>query len=130
MRSGIGKHENLREYFSAIEEQYQKLVYYDIFEPFESVSNYPEVISGITLNLRDLQGYALKLGGKMLIPGNLEELSAYYGPFTDFDLIINRYPKGYGYQVIIASTKVSEEFAKDFIRILEENVHRILGGSA
>lgn len=128
MRSGFGKHESLREYFSAIEEQYQKLVYYDILEPFESVSEYPEVISGITFNLRDLQGVGLKLGEKMLFPGFLEEINGAYRPFTDFDLIINRYPKGYGYLVTIASAKVSEGFAKDFICSLDENVRRILKG--
>ena len=128
MRSGVGKHESLREYFGAIEEQYQKLVYYDVLEPFETVSRYPEIMSGITFNLRDLQGFVLKLGEKRLFSGFLEEINAAYRPFTDFDLIINRYPKGYGYLVTVSSTKVSEEFAKDFISSLNENVHMILGG--
>ena len=128
MRSGAGKHKNLREYFSAIEEQYQKLVYYDIRETFETVSEYPEIMSGITFNLRELQGLTLKLGEKRLISGFLEEISDAYRPFTDFELIISKYPKGYGYLVTVSSTKVSEEFAKSFIRSLDENVHRILEG--
>lgn len=128
MRSGVGKHESLGEYFSAIEKQYQKLVYYDILETFETVSNYPEIMSGITVNLRELQGFMLKLGEKRLFSGFLEEINDAYRPFTDFDLIINRYPKGYGYLVTVSSTKVSEGFAEGFIRSLEENVRRILGG--
>jgi len=70
----------------------------------------------------------LKLGEKRLFSGFLEEINAAYRPFTDFDLIINRYPKGYGFLVTVSSTKVSEEFAKDFISSLNENVHMILGG--
>ncbi len=130
MRSDVGKHRSLREYFSAIEEQYQKLVYYDILGTFETATDYPEVLSGITFNLREPQGIALKLGGKRLISSYLEEINDAYRPFTDFDLIISRYPKGYGYLVTVSSTKVSEEFAKDFIRRLEENVRKILRGCA
>ena len=130
MRCSAGKHAGLRETFSAIEAQYQKLVYYDIAEPFATASRYPGAISGITFNLREVQGIALKLGEKRVISSFLEEINEAYRPFTDFDLIISRYPKGYGYLITVSSTKVPEEFAKGFIRSLEENVRGILGGRA
>ena len=119
MRCSAGKHAGLRETFSAIEAQYQKLVYYDIAEPFATASRYPGAISGITFNLREVQGIALKLGEKRVISSFLEEINEAYRPF-----------KGYGYLITVSSTKVPEEFAKGFIRSLEENVRGILGGRA
>ncbi len=126
MRCGTAKHKDLRDYFKEIEEQYQRLVYYDILETFETVWKYPAVWSGITFNLRDLQGVSIKLGEKRRFSEFLDEINEYYKPFTDFDLIINRYPKGYGYLVSVVSTKVSTEFANDFIRCLDETVRKIL----
>ncbi len=126
MRSCSHKHDNNKEYYKYIEKQYQKLVYYDILDTFETVSKYPGIMSGITFNLRDMQGLSITLGEKRFFSDFLEEINEAYKPFTDFDFIINRLPKGYGYLVTIASTKVSSDFEKDFIKTFEKTVLSLL----
>lgn len=126
IHSGQVEYDKLSRYFKEIEKQYQKLVYYDIVDTFELASEYPQVMSGITLNLRDIGGLFITLDGKRFFSEFLEEISEAYKPFTDFDFIINRFPKGYGFLVIIASTKVSKSFAEEFVKCFEETVLHIL----
>ena len=122
MRSNAGKYDDLKEYFISIEEQYQRLVYYDILDTFKTVSEYPEIMSGITFNLRDMQGSMIKLGAKPQMSEFLDEINEAYKPFTDFDFIVNRLPKGYGFLATVASIKVSESFANEFITCFKETM--------
>jgi len=128
MRSGAGKYDSTAEYFRRIEEQYQRLVYYDVLDTFETVAKHPGIMSGITFNFRDMQGIMLRLGKKMLLSDFLDEINTVYKPFTDFDFIVNRLPKGYGYLVTVASVKVSGDFAEDFIKCFAGTILGILHG--
>lgn len=128
MRSGVNRYASDREYMVAVEEQYQKLVYYDVADTFSVVEKYPAVKSGITLNYRDMLPLSLKLGGKAYRTEFLSEFFAVNKPFTDMDFMINRLPRGMGYLVNFSSARVDEAFARNFVSLFDGNLHRLLEG--
>ena len=130
MRSGVGRYKDTGDYFRAIEGQYQNLVYYDVRDTFDNVKQFPAVKTGLTLNFRDVQGFALKLGDEILFPEFDTEFDEVNKAFTDFDFIINRLPGNRGYIVTLASAKVSDEFAGKFIDCFEDKVGYILEGES
>ncbi len=129
MRSGAGKHERKKDYFESIKEQYQKLVYYDVVDTFDVVEKYPAIKSGITFNFRDLSYGILKTGDEMKLTEFIDEPFEVNEPITYFDLFINRLPRSMGYTAVVASSKVSVEFANEFIRNLDENIRELLNGN-
>lgn len=128
MRSNVNKYDSLKEYFEKTEEEYQKLVYYDVIDTFDVVDKYPAVKSGITFNYRDLPSMSITLGDNKYKPEFLSEFYEINKPFTDFDFIVNKLPAGYGYNAVLSSAKVSEEFAQKFLDCFDSVVKKILKG--
>ena len=114
MRSSVKDCHEAKKLFKEIENQYQRLVYFDVLDTFDVVEKYPAIRSGITLNYRDFLTLSIDLGGKTYIGDFLYEPYEINKPFTDFDFIVNRMPKGYGYNVVLSSAKVTGDFAKAF----------------
>lgn len=114
MRSSVKDCHEAKKLFKEIENQYQRLVYFDVLDTFDVVEKYPAIRSGITLNYRDFLTLSIDLGGKTYIGDFLYEPYEINKPFTDFDFIVNKMPKGYGYNVVLSSAKVTGDFAKAF----------------
>lgn len=117
---------SLKEVFEQIENQYQKLVYFDVVNTFDIVRKYPAIRSGITFNYRDLLPLFLRLGEKRYGMEFIYEFYEVNKPYTDFDCLVNKLPLGYGYNMTISSAKINVELAEKFATEFDETVKAII----
>ncbi len=115
------------EYLAGIQESYQQLVYYDLVDAPELIRRHPYIRSGISLNYR-MAPYNLRVNGKQLKVNAeyLKECREAHKVFAIFDLSINNAWEGEDRLATIASSKVSSEFAEEFLETYDGMLKKLM----
>ena len=127
IRSSADPEKTVMEYLAGIQESYQQLVYYDLVDAPELIRRHPYIRSGISLNYR-MAPYNLRVNGKQLKVNAeyLKECREAHKVFAIFDLSINNAWEGEDRLATIASSKVSSEFAEEFLETYDGMLKKLM----
>ena len=114
--SSIHESANTHELLKNIELKYQELCYYNVEDCVEMSSKYPQVITGIGLNVREQSGLELRLDGQLLQDCFAGKDIQYTDcPFRPLNVIID-FVEGSPY-LGVSGVSITQDQAKDFAEL-------------